>query len=280
MKTVEESGSPLWVVGKPIKHSLSPLIHNAAFENRGMKHRYFALEVGVEELEEFLDVLKKIKSPGANLTLPLKQKILELVPPKNQTSTVKKLGAANTVYLTEEGPALENTDLYGFKKMVEKWKKIIQDYPVLVLGAGGAARACVLGLEELGCRKILLWNRTTSRAVELKKDFPVLPLTVLYSDDFERLASDALMVVNATSLGLDGRDPSPFPSDSIDPSMVGVDLIYNRTTKFISDFRREGQAATGGLKMLVYQAARSWNFWFDRKPDVEVMLEVARKKLR
>jgi shikimate dehydrogenase len=280
MKTVKESGSPLWVVGKPIKHSLSPLIHNAAFESLGMKHRYFALEVGGDELEDFLDIFEKTQCPGANLTLPLKQKILELVPPKNQTSTVKKLGAANTLYLTREGPALENTDLYGFKKMVEKWQKIIQDYPVLVLGAGGAARACVLGLEELGCPEILLWNRTPSRAVELKKAFPGLPLTVLYSDDFERLASDARMVVNATSLGLDGSDPSPFPSDLIEPSMVGVDLIYNRTTEFISDFRREGQAATGGLEMLVFQAARSWKFWFDRKPDVEVMLEVARKKLR
>ncbi|MFP4687778.1 MAG: shikimate dehydrogenase family protein [bacterium] len=279
MRTVESVGSPLWVIGKPIKHSLSPLIHNAALREARLPHRYFSLEVGEEELEEFLTIFKTIKCPGANLTLPLKQKILELVPREKQTETVRSLGAANTLYWSGSSPALENTDVYGFKKLAENWKELIEEFPVLVLGAGGAARACILALSELDCSEIFLWNRTTERAEQLKDEFSGIPVTVLYSEDFEKEAPEARLVVNATSLGLKNGDRSPYPRRMVRPEMVGVDLIYNRTTEFMLNFDKAGQAAAGGLKMLVFQAARAWKLWFDKEPDLEIMFETARDYL-
>lgn len=270
MKTVTQYGRQLWVIGTPISHTLSPPIHNAAFEAAELPHRYFALEVSKEELGTFLTVFKELNGLGANLTLPLKEAIREYV--EQESESVSKTGAANTLYWGSNGElALENTDVYGFKQLVAPWNDRIASDGALLLGAGGAARACLMGLKEFGLTEVLLWNRTTSKAEVLADRFSGIEVRVLSDGELRAGEYEVPLVVNSTSLGLEQDDPSPFPEDCITEDMVGVDLIYGRTTRFQRDFQNFGAGAVGGLDMLLKQAARSWELWTGREPDLSAM---------
>lgn len=275
MKTIEKYGRQAWVIGSPISHTLSPPIHNAAFEAAGLRHRYFAMEVEPEDLGTFLTTFKQVNGLGANLTLPLKETVRDFV--ERETEAVERTGAANTLYWADNDElALDNTDVYGFCKLVEDHEDRIRDRPVLLLGAGGAARACLLGLEHLGVGEVRLWNRTTEKAERLADRFSAVSIDVLSEEQLES-DEEATLVVNATSLGLEAGDPSPFPADVIEEGMVGVDLIYGRETQFQQDFERHGAGAVDGLTMLVRQAARAWERWVGESPDVAAMESAVRE---
>lgn len=270
MRVLDEYGRPLWVIGKPLEHTLSPRLHNAAFEAVGAPHRYFALELDRDELPAFLRLFREAGGLGANLTLPLKETVLEFV--DEHSDAVAAIGAANTLYRNDGGLALENTDVEGFEALVDPWSDRVSKRGVVLLGAGGAARACLYALGRMGCPRVHLWNRTHGKAVRLRDAFEGPTVAVLDDADLKEGAFDADLVVNATSLGLDPSDPSPFPAGAIEPGMVGVDLIYGRDTRFQRDFREHGEAV-GGMTMLVEQAARAWELWMDREPDRDVMYD-------
>lgn len=277
MRNIPKHGAPLWVIGNPISHTLSPPIQNAGFQAANLPYRYFALEVDAAELPEFLALLEQLDSPGANITLPHKQNICELI--QNKTSNVSRLQAANTIYRKNGELWLENTDVHGFQKLIEPWHQRVRQETTLLLGAGGAARACLAGLQELGARKVLLWNRTRKKALDLQQEFSELEVRVLTDEQLNRGALDVQLAINSTSLGLEPDDNSPIPPEQIKPDMVGVDLIYNRETKFIQSFKKRGKSARGGLRMLVHQAARAWKLWMGQSPPVEAMTEAARQSL-
>ncbi len=278
MKPITKFGRPLWAIGSPIEHTLSPPMHNAAFERAGLDHHYFAMEVLPEELADFLDLFRSAGGLGASITLPLKQAVRERVP--RQSEVVETLGAANTLYRTGAGElALDNTDVYGFRKMIQPWHDRVGEDPVLVLGAGGASRACLFALHDLGCPRLYLWNRTSSRARELAEEFASMPIEVLSDRDLESGRFEVRMVVNATSLGLEPGDSSPFPVDLVEPNMVGADVIYGRETRFMEAFRDRGEGVVGGMEMLVQQAAGAWKRWLDQRPDLEVMRRAFKRGL-
>lgn len=278
MKTIEQYGRSAWVLGSPIEHTLSPPIHNRAFMVAELSHRYFAMEVEPQELEEFLQLFQKLNGLGANFTIPLKEKICDHI--AGQTEPVKALGAANTLFWEQDHLVLDNTDVYGFTALLRPWHDRVSDDPVVLLGAGGAARACLYALGQLESPRIYLWNRTRERAEQLEQEFSRLPIHVLSRDQLESGDFETTLVINSTSLGLDPGDPSPFPSDQIGEAMVGVDLIYHHETQFMQDFTRMGDQAVGGLGMLVHQAARAWERWTGQVAPVEAMMETARNELR
>lgn len=269
MNAVDGYGRPLWVLGSPISHTLSPALHNAAFEAAQLDHRYFALEVDSGELPAFLDAFRRLDGLGANLTLPLKEAVRDHV--ENESEAVATVKAANTLHWEDGELRLENTDVYGFKQLVEPWWDRIREERVLLMGAGGAARACLQGLKEIGAEDVSLWNRTTRKAERLSEQFPSLSPEVLTDEELESGPPGVSVVVNATSLGLEEGDPSPFPEDRVTSSMVGVDLIYGRETAFVRAFRENGQEAVGGLRMLIDQAARAWELWVGETPDRDAM---------
>ena len=269
MEAVKSYGRPLWVIGSPIDHTLSPTLHNAAFEEAGLPHRYFALEVQEHQLEDFLEAFRRIDGLGANLTLPLKQRVRDYV--SGETEAVRSVGAANTLYRSDGELRLDNTDVYGFKKLVEPWHEMILEEPLLLLGAGGAARACLRAFEEIGASQVFLWNRTRSKARKLADQFESLSIQVLEDAELESGTLPVRLVVNSTSLGLDPDDPSPFPREQVEPEIVGVDLIYGHETRFQQIFREYGRDAVGGLGMLIDQAARAWERWTGSQPDRSVM---------
>lgn len=278
MKSVKGYGRPLWVAGKPIDHTLSPAIHNVAFQRASLPHRYFALEVAPDELQELIDVFREVDALGVNFTIPLKETVCDLVDLK--TDSVEALGAANTLYREDGRLKLDNTDVYGFKKLIEPWHDRVKEGPVTLLGAGGAARACLYALGELQCPTIQIWNRTTERAQKLRDEFSSLEIECLSDEELENGAFDGDVVVNSTSLGLQEDDPSPLPASVIRDDMVGVDLIYHRNTTFMDEYLNRGNEAVGGLEMLVYQAARAWERWTGESPNVDVMMNAAREELR
>jgi len=269
MRAVERHGRPLWVVGTPLEHTVSPALHNAAFQAAEAPHRYFALEVGRGELSDFLDLFRRADGLGANLTLPLKEPVLERV--GRHSPAVRQIGAANTLHREEGGLALENTDVAGFEKLVSPWAERIARRGVVLLGAGGAARACLYALGRMECPRIVLWNRTARRARKLRDAFGDLPVRLVDDASLRAGEFEADLVVNATSLGLDPSDPSPFPVGAIHADMVGVDLVYGRVTRFQRAFRDRGEEAVDGMTMLIEQAARAWSLWMGREPDRKAM---------
>lgn len=277
MKFIGKHGLPVFVIGNPVEHTFSPKIHNSAFEAAGLPHRYFALEVLEGELGYFVDWLSELEAPGANVTLPHKRSICSAI--ETKTSEVQRLGAANTIFRRRGELRLANTDVYGFRRLVEPWLELAREEGVLVLGAGGAARACLLALEQEDCESVCLWNRTTEKAEALAREFSSLSPEVIGQSKLESGSFDAKLVVNATSVGLDEGDPSLVSHDAVSPGMVGVDLIYNRRTRFLETFDRAGCDSRGGLDMLVYQAAKSWELWTEQEAPVEAMFEAARANL-
>lgn len=278
MKTIERYGRPAWVIGSPITHTLSPPIHNSAFQESSLAHRYFAMEVEKTELPEFLGLFRRIDGLGANLTIPLKEAVTEEI--ANHTDSVNELGAANTLFWDRNELCLDNTDVYGFRELIRPWNDEISDLPVCMMGAGGAAKACLYALANLGVPRVYLWNRTRQRAVRLREQFSYLDIEVVSRNQLEQGEFEGTVVVNATSLGLDKTDPSPFPAETIREYMIGVDLIYHHETRFMSAFSRHGKESVGGLKMLVCQAARAWERWTGEEPPLETMMNAARNRLR
>ncbi len=269
MKSVDCYGRPLWVIGSPLSHTLSPPLHNAAFRDADLPHRYFALKVERDELVTFLDVFRKTNGLGANLTLPHKETVREFV--SNETKAVEATEAANTLYWKNGKLALDNTDVYGFKTLVEPWREEISQEGVLLLGAGGAARACLQAFKKMNAGSVFLWNRTRAKARRLVRAFDTLEVNLLSDSVLSDPPCEVTLVVNATSLGLEEGDRSPFPPESVRSEMVGVDLVYGRRTRFLKAFDERGRKAVDGMKMLIHQAARSWERWVGRKPDTEVM---------
>lgn len=242
-----------------------------------MNHRYFALECGVNELEKFMRLFRDLNGLGANFTVPHKESIREHVP--TQSGAVEKVGAANTLHWSGDELALENTDVYGFKKLVDPWRSLIKSEPVLLLGAGGAARACLVALEDLGVPEIHLWNRTREKAEALADDFSSVPINILSDRSLESADFEFQLAINATSLGLEEGDPSPLPEVAVHPELIGVDLIYGRETQFIRSIRKNGSEATDGMNMLIHQAARAWKLWTGREPQIDAMKSAVKSKV-
>jgi len=264
------------VIGNPIEHSLSPAMHNAAFKELGVDATYDALEV--KELGKAYPILKK-KYAGINVTIPHKVGILDYVDEKEMA--VDLIGAANCVSFSDAARAY-NTDVTGaidaLKTQVPKLKK----KRVLVLGAGGAARAIVYGCVLEGA-EVTLHNRTTEKAAELAKDVKSkLSKDVAIAQEIVLDGFDVL--VNSTSVGMSpdsNKTPvtSPIPSNA-KGRLVIMDIVYNPLeTRLLKDAHSVGCKTINGMEMFVLQGAESLRVWgYD--PPVEVMRETVLKELR
>jgi len=275
------------LLGDPVSHSLSPAIHQAAFAAWGIDARYRLRRVGADGLAAA--VREAVRGGGGNVTLPHKQAVATLI--EERMPDLLETGACNCFWMTSEGLlAGDNTDVAGFlaalDDLVAPNDEAAPDDPVapvsegrvLVLGAGGAARAVVIALGRLGVASVDLWNRTPENAhrlvAELKGGPGSAPIRVL--DRRPRDGAYAL-VVNATRLGLDASDPLPITlEDGVAESVF--DLVYGSGgTPWVRRAASLGIPACDGLLMLVHQAARSLERWFpDREPPIPDMLEAAR----
>ena len=255
------------ILGDPVAHSLSPAIHNAAFHAAGRRARYVARRVSAAECGEIMRALA-MDGGGGNVTVPHKERVVPFL--DRHTRAVAATGACNTFWARDGEVWGDNTDVEGFMGMWRTATSSLPDRsPVLVLGAGGGARAILHGLlRSSGISCVLLWNRTVVRAERLAAELDddrVRPLS-------DWRASAPAVVVNTTSVGIRGRHAVIDLEDLPATPNVVIDLVYGRVpTPLCRQAEKLGVASVDGRGMLVLQAEASYARWFGQAPPRDVM---------
>lgn len=261
------------VIGWPVAHSRSPIIHNYWLKRYGIDGAYTKEGVQPAQLAGFLAAFAKWGLAGANVTLPHKEAALALAAKADEAA--RAIGAANTLWLDEAGILnASNTDAYGFMTHLSaeapSWNE--GKRPVAVLGAGGAARAILFGLIEAGATKILLANRTQARAEELARVFGPRVVVVPWERRNAALA-DCGLLVNTTSLGMTGKGPLDIDLGALPQDAMVADIVYSPLeTKLLAAARARGNKAVDGLGMLLHQAVPGFERWFSVRPEVTAEL--------
>jgi len=256
------------VIGWPIEHSRSPLIHGHWLSAYGIDGSYTKAAVRPGEFEDFISTMAVRGFAGANVTLPHKEAALGCA--GSADDAARAIGAANTLWFENGTLHASNTDAYGFLANLDErapgWDK--DRSAALVLGAGGAARAVLHALLIRSFRDIILVNRTRARADALAAHFKG-PVRVVDWDERDRLAGSCALAVNTTTLGMTGQAPLEFSLDSADEAMVVADLVYAPLkTELIAGAEARGLRSVDGLGMLLHQAVPGFEKWFGVRPDV------------
>lgn len=259
------------VVGDPVSHSLSPVIHNAWIREHGLDATYEALHVPKGEFESGLSSLQDRQALGLNITLPHKEAAIELA--ESASEVARRIGAANTLVRLKSGGWLaENTDAPGFTESLAQANIEIADQNVCLLGAGGAARAVALALSDMRAT-LTICNRTESRAEELVKHLNI-NADIRDLEHAEAEMGKADVVINTLSLGHTGRTLD-FPEGKL---RTFYDISYGKPAKaMLEQAETAGWKPLDGLGMLVAQAAFSFELWFGILPDMESALARCRK---
>ena len=259
------------VIGDPIDHSLSPAIHNAAFGFLGMDYAYIAYRIPKGELASGVEALKKIQISGFNVTIPHKVDMMKFL--NEVDDNCKTTGATNTVVNEKGFLKGYNTDMDGFLDPIKKRNIECKDSDVLLVGAGGAARAIVAGFSKEKARKITVANRTKERADALIKFAKSLGLESDYSDlsNAGIIAGKYKFIVNATSVGLKGNE-SPISARAITKDSIVYDIVYMPVeTELIEQSKKQGATIIYGWEMLLGQAMRSFEIWTGQQAPYQAM---------
>ena len=262
------TGPKAFVIGWPINHSRSPLIHGHWLKTYGIAGSYEQIAVTPEDLPGFLSTLAERGLAGGNVTVPHKEQTLTLA--AEATETARNIGAANTLWLDTGALHADNTDAYGFMTHLgvsaPDWAR--RDGTIVLLGAGGAARAIVHGFLQAGVERVCLINRSRERAEALAGHFGK---RVTVRDWSERVAElgEAAVLVNATSLGMKGQPPLDIDITKLRAAATVADIVYvPLETPLLTAARRLGHTAVDGLGMLLHQAVPGFARWFGVRPDV------------
>jgi len=256
------------VIGDPISHSLSPVIHRHWLEKYNINGTYEAILVKPGELGGKLKELADKGYAGVNVTIPHKEKVMECTTELEETA--KKIGAANTLTFNNGGIYGENTDWFGFWFCISNAGYMRgEDERVMVLGAGGAARGVIYALMNEGIKDFLIVNRDQGRAEKMAEDFEAANIGICGWSEIEAHLPDIDLLVNATSLGMRGQPTLEIDLTGLKkPATVG-DIIYNPLkTGLLLQAEKLGFAAIGGLDMLIGQAVPGFEKWFGVHPKI------------
>lgn len=257
------------VIGSPIAHSRSPALHGHWLKTYGIAGHYIPMDVATDDLEEVIAALPKQGFVGLNVTIPHKERVLSIA--DLVTDRAALIGAANTLIFRKDGKVhADNTDGYGFIENIRQnapgWEPARG--PAAVFGAGGAARAILVSLLEVGVPSIRLANRTRSRAEALRNEFGN-KIEVVDWVQAGNILDGATTVVNSSSLGMEGKSEFRVPLDGLSSDAVVTDIVYSPLeTKLLATARRKGCATVDGLGMLLHQAVPGFERWFGVRPDV------------
>jgi shikimate dehydrogenase len=257
------------VIGAPVAHSKSPALHGYWLKRYGISGHYVHLHVEQADLEEVLRAMPKMGFVGANVTIPHKEHVLAIA--DIVTDRAALIGAANTLIFRADGKLhADNTDGYGFVenlRMNADWDP--KAGPAVVLGAGGAARAVIASLLEVGVPEIRLSNRTRTRSEALRHEFGA-KISVVEWVNAGDMMEGAKTVVNTTSLGMQGQPELKVPLDLLSSDAVVTDIVYTPLrTAFLEKAAEKGCQTVDGLGMLLYQAAPGFERWFGQRPEVD-----------
>ncbi|MBI4337439.1 MAG: shikimate dehydrogenase [Chloroflexi bacterium] len=273
------------ILGFPLRHTISPIFQQAAFDHLGLDVRYLVWETPPAKLAARVRELAAPDVVGFNVTVPHKEAICPLL--DGLADEAMRVGAVNTVVHREGHLIGDNTDTYGFLQALVQHGLNLRSKQVLLLGAGGAARAVLAVLAREGVASVVIANRTLARARELAEGLKGRLTNVLTCPlEGEALAlhaSRADLIVNCTSMGMrhgSAESETPLAAEMIPSSALVYDLVYNPPeTPLLRAAMRAGASTLGGLPMLVYQGARSFELWTGQKAPVEVMFRAAQRAL-
>jgi len=267
------------IIGRPVKHSLSPILHNYWFEKYKIDAKYSIIETKDDDLTDVVNKVKNKDLYGINITLPFKQKIVshlnELVNDANKT------GSVNTVYLDDQGTLIgENTDVFGLQAAYLKEVDNISTKKLLVIGAGGVSPSVIFALEKSGAKDISIINRTKEKCIFLKKKFKYLKIV-----DWSKLKAEVKnydIVINATSLGLMNGQEFDFNFEPVKNSLVYIDTIYNPLeTKTLRYLKDRNIKVFNGLDMFIYQGQKAFYLWNKINPEIDQkLIELLISKLK
>ena len=261
------------VIGHPIHHSRSPVLHGHWLKTYGIRGHYIPMDVAEGDLQAVLRTLPKAGFVGCNITIPHKEAALALADVVSDRAL--RIGAANTLVFDETGRIhADNTDGIGFLANLAEgapgWQA--EAGPAAVIGAGGAARAIVVALLEAGCPEIRISNRTRARAEALCAEFGPR-LVVVDWESVGTIFDGAATVVNTSSLGMAGKAAFDLPLDTLSAAAVVTDCVYTPLrTDFLNAAAARGCVTVDGLGMLLHQAVPGFERWFGRRPEVTAEL--------
>ena len=265
------------IIGHPVSHSLSPQMHQAAFRALEFDFCYIPLDVLSKDLVRAVRALKLFGFQGFNVTVPHKEKIVAMMDDLSPEASL--IGAVNTVLIQNGKLYGFNTDGPGFIESLKKeWRFSPKNKNIVLLGAGGAARAVVTQLCIHRAGSIAIVNRTSGKSATLKKQldkrFPETKISTFsfHDSDLKSLIARSDLLINATSLGLHPGDPSPVPLGHFVRRVKVYDLIYNPPlTPFLKNAKKKGCRILNGSSMLVYQGALAFKIWTGKMPPVQLM---------
>ena len=270
------------VIGNPISHSLSPKIHNFLLEKHQIDGIYLALKIEKNDLAVCVDSLVKMGFAGFNVTVPHKEEIFKIC--DYTSNTAKLCKAVNTVIVTQDKKLFgHNSDAEGF---INHFKNSAPDFDfnnknIFVIGAGGAARAAVYSLIKAKTKKIFITNRNQNRAEELIKDFADFAaqknceLEFLDAKNFEEKLDICNLLINSTTLGMEGQEPLRIDLKNLNQSTIVYDIVYKPLlTELLQVAQSRGNKIITGVGMLLNQALIGFEAWFKQKPDEKFLTEI------
>jgi len=289
LKVWDFPGTALAVIGKPIKHSLSPIMQNTSIKQLSQEDiqfegwAYFRFEIDPKDLPEALELFYEKRFLGLNLTVPHKVIALDLL--GKISDSVKAIGAVNTLKWSNSGYEGFNTDGYGMSKGIEEGLGInLKEISVLILGAGGAARAAVVECLNQQAQSIRILNRSKDRLDAMLSSLSYMSgfesiIAIQTKEDLGNLPKSGICI-NATSLGLKPNDPLPIDIKGLSPEWAVYDMVYNpQATRLFIEAQKYGCAVKTGLGMLVHQGAKALEIWTGKEVDARVMSKAAEAAL-
>ena len=248
------------VIGNPIEHSLSPLLHNFWIKKHNINALYEKQLLEKNDVEKILSDVRASKFHGLNVTVPFKNTVIPFL--DQLSDTAQKTQSVNTIFKIKNKLVGDNTDVYGFSEAIKLTSFNPVNKKILILGAGGVVPSVLLALKNMGVNQITLSNRTKEKAVNLKKSFPFLKVI----NWGETIKSD--LIINATSIGIKQNEEIKLDYTKLDGQLF-YDVIYNPSkTKFLENAKNSGKKIENGKNMFIYQAMKAFQTWHGIKPEI------------
>lgn len=281
VREINSSTKLLCLLGSPVEHSLSPIMHNYLFNKLDLNYLYLAFDVKPDDLHKSVEGLKAIGVKGFNVTIPHKENIIYILDEIDYSA--KMVGAVNTVVLKNGKLYGYNTDITGFKKSLNASGCKVSGKKVAVLGAGGAAKAVVRALFEENVDEVYIINRHHQKAEQIAAAYrnnQISNIKSVHNTNIKDIIKDCTLVVNTTSVGMNGYlpDKTPIPSKYLNDTVWVYDLVYNPLeTVLLREAKKMGCKIISGLDMLVHQGADAFKIWTGIEPPRETVKELLLK---
>ena len=261
------------IIGKPLSHSLSPVLHNYWFKKNNLKFNYSLIEIEKHQIKEIINKIRTKELYGINVTVPYKQEViphLDLI-----INDSKETSSVNTIYLNNENKVVgENTDVYGFEQsFINKLDSAnIMEKSFLILGSGGVTPSLIYALNKKKIKKIFISNRTIQKAKNIENKFPFVE--IIPWEKINKKSEEVDVIINTTSLGMKNGSEFERLIDKFKPDLVYYDIIYNPLeTHMLKNFKDKKIRTFNGLEMFLFQGQKSFFLWNKIFPKVDEELK-------